>query len=108
MTCHRLGRREFVRLASLGGVLLPGHLVQAQPSTVEARTRFGAVRGLRAGAVNVFKGIPYGADTGGANRFMPPQAPTPRPRRRLSITPGIAGRCCLLASETESSARPCA
>ena len=37
MTCHRLGRREFVRLASLGGVLLPGHLVQAQPSTVEAR-----------------------------------------------------------------------
>ena len=77
MTCHRLGRREFVRLASLGGVLLPGHLVQAQPSTVEARTRFGAVRGLRAGAVNVFKGIPYGADTGGANRFMPPQDPTP-------------------------------
>ena len=77
MTFHRLRRREFVRLASLGGLLLPSHLIQAQPSTVEARTRFGSVRGLRVGAVNVFKGISYGADTGGANRFMPPRHPAP-------------------------------
>ena len=73
MTMPRLPRREFVRLAGLGGLLLPSRLVQAQPSTVDARTQFGPVRGLRVGSVNVFKSIPYGADTGAANRFRPPQ-----------------------------------
>ena len=76
MTDNLLPRREFVRLAGLGGLLLPSQLAQAQPSTVDARTQFGSVRGLRVGPVNTFKGVPYGADTGGENRFMPPQEPT--------------------------------
>ncbi len=36
-------------------------------------TAQGKVRGLRSGRICVFKGLRYGADTSGANRFLPPQ-----------------------------------
>lgn len=48
------------RLASIGGT---------------AQTEAGRVRGLLRNGVHQFWGIPYGAPTGGVNRFMPPQAP---------------------------------
>lgn len=42
-----------------------------------ATTQYGKVRGFVLRGINQFLGIPYGADTAGKNRFMPPQKPTP-------------------------------
>ncbi|HKK41314.1 MAG TPA: carboxylesterase family protein, partial [Bacteroidales bacterium] len=42
-----------------------------------ADTQYGKVKGYVLRGINYFLGIPYGADTSGANRFMPPQKPEP-------------------------------
>lgn len=41
----------------------------------EADTEYGPVRGFLLRNIYSFRGIPYGDDTGGENRFMPPQPP---------------------------------
>ncbi|HKK46143.1 MAG TPA: carboxylesterase family protein [Balneolaceae bacterium] len=45
--------------------------------TAIADTQYGKVQGLILRDIYTFRGIPYGADTGGKNRFMPPQKPEP-------------------------------
>jgi para-nitrobenzyl esterase len=40
-------------------------------------TASGKLRGATAGGIHAFKGVPYGASTEGANRFMPAQPPAP-------------------------------
>jgi para-nitrobenzyl esterase len=42
-----------------------------------ADTQYGKVKGYVLRGINYFLGIPYGADTSGTNRFMPPQKPQP-------------------------------
>jgi para-nitrobenzyl esterase len=42
-----------------------------------AETQYGKVKGYQLRGIYTFLGIPYGADTSGANRFMPPQKPVP-------------------------------
>lgn len=41
------------------------------------QTQYGAVEGEARGGLRIFRGIPYGADTSGENRWRPPQPPTP-------------------------------
>lgn len=40
-------------------------------------TAHGRVRGISRDGVHVFKAVPYGDDTSGSNRFMPPRPPRP-------------------------------
>ncbi len=42
-----------------------------------ANTEYGKVKGFILRGITTFLGIPYGADTAGKNRFMPPQKPAP-------------------------------
>lgn len=42
-----------------------------------AETQCGKVRGYALRGIYYFLGMPYGADTFGPNRFMPPQKPKP-------------------------------
>jgi para-nitrobenzyl esterase len=42
-----------------------------------ANTEYGKIRGFVLRGINQFLGIPYGADTSGKNRFMPPVKPEP-------------------------------
>lgn len=54
-----------------GQVLLVGDNIAV------ANTEYGKVRGYVLRGINYFLAMPYGADTSGANRFMPPQKPKP-------------------------------
>lgn len=62
------------------GMMAAGSLcgtAQAEPETTIVETTGGRVRGIREGGVAIFRGIPYAASTGGANRFCPPQPAAP-------------------------------
>jgi len=71
-------RRDFLKhvsaLAVSGSAFL--RTLHAQDAKfVVAETAFGKIRGVDNNGIKTFKGIPYGASTAGANRFMPPAEP---------------------------------
>ncbi len=49
----------------------------SSPRTAVAKTQYGKVRGYVDSGVLTFKGIPYGQNTGGENRWLPAKAPKP-------------------------------
>ena len=82
MPGHRgaaVDRRAF--LAAAGAVMaLPGLSARAHaaaPSEPIVETAAGKLRGATVDGIASVLGVPYGAPTGGRNRFMPPQKPEP-------------------------------
>jgi len=47
------------------------------PRSAVAKTQYGKVRGFVDGGVFTFKGVPYGQNTGGENRWLPAKPPVP-------------------------------
>jgi para-nitrobenzyl esterase len=92
---NTLDRRQMLLLSTTAGVgaVLPvsAHASQAAkaaapkaaagscstPRTAVAKTQYGKVRGYVEDGVLTFKGVPYGADTGGENRWLPARPPKP-------------------------------
>jgi para-nitrobenzyl esterase len=54
-----------------------GPVLQVGDDIAVTDTTSGKVRGYILRGIHHFLGMPYGADTSGANRFMPPQKPKP-------------------------------
>jgi para-nitrobenzyl esterase len=71
-------RRRFLvsSLAVGGGVLMSRQLATAADGPV-ADTAYGKIQGYADGPIKVFKGVPYGASTEGANRWLPAKPPQP-------------------------------
>ena len=90
-----MNRRQLLRLSTAAGigVALPGSAAAAPPRptagnaaasatcstprTAVAKTLYGKVRGYVEDGVLAFKGVPYGATTGGENRWLPARPPGP-------------------------------
>src|SRR4029453_2102303 len=87
-----LHRRELLRLSTVLGVgaVMPTSDAFAQtkgehtraladtcspPRSAVATTQYGKVRGYVEDGVLSFKGVPYGAPTGGENRWLPAKPP---------------------------------
>jgi len=75
------GRRQFLKgsLAASGAILVGQQMLGPQAAmAVEgpvADTAYGKIRGYADGPIKVFKGVPYGASTEGANRWLPAKPP---------------------------------
>jgi para-nitrobenzyl esterase len=101
MTKHALGRRALLKgVATLGGsALLPEAASGAPKANIPGtapiivvteggdvvETAAGKVRGYTRNGIFTFKGIPYAASTGGANRFLAPARPKPWTGVRSSL-----------------------
>src|SRR5215813_9756333 len=78
MNGEKIDRRKFLGTGAGLVILGANRAWGAQTKTGPiVETASGKIRGLVIDKVNAFKGIPYGASTAGANRFMPPAKPAP-------------------------------
>ena len=77
-------RRDFIGYGTLAsaslaidGAFSPAWSQPSRTPGATVQTSAGRVRGYVDTGVHAFRGVPYGASTAGAGRFMPPQKPQP-------------------------------
>lgn len=89
----KANRRKFIQALGTGSAAIAGaSTITAAPTQPHAQdgpallvgdnialanTQYGKVRGFVLRGIHHFLGMPYGADTSGPNRFMPPRKPAP-------------------------------
>ncbi len=66
----------------------PSRVIASDTETV-AETAAGKIRGYKRNGIYTFKGVPYGASTSGARRFMPPAKPEPWTGIRNTLQYGL-------------------
>lgn len=76
-----------------------GSVVASTAATV-VETTAGKIRGSRRDGIYCFKGVPYGASTSGAARFMPPARPEPWSGIRNALH---YGRVCPMRSAAQAN-----
>ena len=72
-TVGAVNRRAVIGAAGAAAAIAGAGPTLAAPAGPVATTAAGRIRGVEREGIKIFKGVPYGADTGGANRWLPPK-----------------------------------